>query len=166
MELWFYWCTFEFWKKWKLPHVNSLLENKIATKSTASIQRNSFLTQLSAQAGRINRQSLAPRDASLHGPTLQAPVLLEMDSLATTLWTSILSITAVQEASENLWNDAILGIVSLQHWSKNNNHSLIYILYLFQDTDATAICNNVKFWELVYFSSLSMTIPIYAWCVC
>lgn len=61
-------------------HVNSLLENKIARESTASIGRNSFLTQLSAQAGRINRQSLAPQDASLHGPTLQAPALRGMDS--------------------------------------------------------------------------------------
>lgn len=82
-------------------HVNSLLENKIAPKSTASIGRNSFLTQLSAQAGRINRQSLAPRDASLHGPTLQAPALCGMES-PSNYAVNIFCINAVQEESEYL----------------------------------------------------------------
>lgn len=114
-------------------HVNGLLENKIAPKSTASIRRNSFLTQLSAQAGRINRQSLAPQDASLHSPTLQAPALRGMDSLSNYA-VNVLSINAIQEESEYQWNNAILGIFCLQQWSKNNTLSLVYILHVFQDS--------------------------------
>lgn len=83
-------------------HNNYLLGNKIAPKKRACIWRNSFLTQLSAQAGRINRQSLAPWDASLYGPTLQAPALLGIQDSPSNYTVSILSISDIQKESEDL----------------------------------------------------------------
>lgn len=164
VELWFYWCAFEFWKKWKLPPWQ-LLENKIAPKSTACIWRNSLLTQLSAQAGRINRQSLAPWDASFHGPTLQAPALLGIQDSPSNCAVSILSISAVQAEIKDLWNDTTLGLFVCSDGQRIMLPTWTLSTWFLDHWLRLLSVPNVRFWELVYLTSL-FTIPVYARCVC